>query len=177
MDLEVSGSWCTVCSEVVQNACLFLWFYLSVRRSVSHSSIWILLILFPFSNPSFSLSRFALCPPPSLYLLACLIVAVCKVRSCIFHAVVIHLAASKDKHVVVDRRLVPGPEEQVGDDRLTWVGPTLFPMRTQGAAGGSSHLARWSGVKLSPLFIRCTRSLHFGSPWPPAPCHSGTREN
>lgn len=33
-------------------------------------------------------------------------------RSCIFYAVVIHLAATRDKHVVVDRRLGPGPEEQ-----------------------------------------------------------------
>lgn len=169
-------------------SCLFL--CVSVCLSVSHSSIWILLIPFSSPNPSFSFSSShtpfpSLCPllPPLLYLAlslslsACLIAAVCIARSCIFHAVVIHLAATPDKHVVVDRRLGPGPEEQDGDDRLTWVGPALVPTSARAAAGSASHLARWSGVELSPLFIKCTRTLCLASPWPPASCHSGTREN
>lgn len=62
------------------------------------------------------------------------------------------LAATRNKHVAVDRRSCPGPEEQDVEDRPTWVGPALVLMLAQAAAGSSSHLARWSGVKLSSFF-------------------------
>lgn len=160
---------------------MYLCLFICVCVSVSNSSIWILLIPFSSSNPSFSISSshtvFALSPPLTLPLYASLIATVCIARGCIFHAVVIHLAAAPDKHVVVDRRLGPGPEEQDEDDRLTWVGPALVPTSAWAATGNGSHLARWSGVELSPLFIKRTSSLCLASPWPPASCHSGTREN
>lgn len=175
---------CSVCFLGCLKCTFFLFvsvfLCVSVCLSVSHSSIWILLIPFSSFNPSFFLSpshtlfapppphtHTSLSPPLCLYLSACLIAAVCIARSCIFHVVVIHLAATRDKHVVVDRRLGPGPEEQADVG-----GPCPGPNVSM-----DSHLARWSGVELSPLFIKCTHSLCLASPWPPAWCHSGTREN
>ena len=188
------------CDCVCVCVCVFVCVCVSVRLSVSLSSIWILLILFSSSNPSFSLSSLPGCgaslslpptlslpsPPPPLLCFSPLSLSLrlldrCCLhgkRSCIFRTAVIHLAAAPDKHVVVDRRLGPGPEEQDrGDDRLTWVGPALVPTSARATAGSASHLSRWSGVELSPLFIKRTRSLCLASPWPPASCHSGTREN
>lgn len=146
------------------------------------SSIWILLIPFSSSNPSFSASSShtlfpSLCPllflPPMLVPPAPLPFFSYAAGS--LHP--IHLASTRDKHVVVDRRLGPGPEERYGEDRLTWVGPAPVPTSAETAAGSVSHSARWSRVEFSPLFIRCTHALCLASPWPPASCHSGTREN
>lgn len=63
------------------------------------------------------------------------------------------------------------------EDRPTWVGPALVLTLAQAAAGSSSHLARWSGVK---LFLLCLFiPVHSALPRHglPASCRIGTSEN
>lgn len=110
---------------------VFVSLSVSVRLSVSHSSIWILLIPFPSSNPSFSLSSshtlVALSlpsSPPPLLLCACLIAAVCCSEALRLPRGCDSLGSLLQINTLWwTDAWVPGPEEQDGDDRLTWVGP------------------------------------------------------
>lgn len=87
--------------------CLFLFFHSQFLWS------------HPFpSNPPQTTTA-SLYDSPSVYFLVC----------CCLHRqalnLVIHLAATVNKHVAADRRPSPGLEEQERVDRLTWVGRTL----------------------------------------------------
>lgn len=74
-------------------------------------------------------------------------------RSCVFYAVLIHLAATPPKHVVADRRLDAGPQEQQRGPRvLSWVGPALAPSH---AFGPMVQSYRPVLIERAPLAVSC----------------------
>lgn len=160
----------------------------SPRLSVSYFSIWFPLIPFSSSNPSSSplFLPHHLCPlfpscstlptpphPPTPPLdrrwLDCCIAR----RSCVFYAVLIHLAAPPYKHVAADRRLDAGQEKQERGRRvLTWAdprpgtvrrsrpdGPELsatvhqaHPLAAPRLAMAPSTASQWNQRKLAPNY-------------------------